>query len=163
MFKYLIYLVSRRNLYDFDPGTDLLVSPQACLKWRHVDQDVPMDGKPYGGAIRMGGSWIILRFNPKLSYPGVEEWLETNRARAGRGNLGMHVRSRYTGLLMPLSQEVPITDLHARVEEINRYLEENWPGQVPWRVEKQPHNPREEWRNLREYFVDTLLDYSLAA
>jgi hypothetical protein len=159
LFRYAIYIVKERGVESFDPGTDLLISPDTYLVWRHVKQAVPgaVNARLYAGATHKDGGWQIMSIDSKIEWLQVENWLEDQRQRAAGQNLGMHER-RYRGLLFPLSREFTNVDYESRIKSINIYLGQFHLGEEPWQAGDPQYTVNLVWKDVKERLIKLILE-----
>lgn len=98
LFKYVVYII-RGNLDYYDPATDMLVDSNVYLTWRRYNDEVPDGGRLYAVAFRDNQleSWVVIRFNSRVYYEEVGEWLEYQKG--DKPSLGAHQPSEFKGCL----------------------------------------------------------------
>lgn len=162
-------LIVRDAIDRFDPMTDLLVSEDSFLTWRRWDQDLPNSKHTRVYAVangrwtlygrESGSGWFLTPAGlQKQLYPGINAWLERTAVDAEHGRLGIHMASRYYGLLAPItvSPEARGMIYNKKVRLLSELTKEiTFPSPFPF--EPHPIAPEMEWDSLREEVIGQLL------
>jgi hypothetical protein len=163
LFKYFIYVV-RGSLDNFDPVTDMLVDSGTYLTWRRYNDDLPAarGAVLYAGAVKdtQLKNWIVLRFNRRLYYEGVEHWLESQSA--GKPNLGIYQASEYRGLFREQPPHLDIAEGSWHQHKLpiaEKFFSEVWGVWPAWlgRELEAFDNPTAKWDHVRHWLIKTLL------
>lgn len=159
MFRYAIYIVKERGVESFDPGTDLLISPDTYLVWRHVNQSVPgaVNARLYAGATHKDGGWQVMSIATKIEWFRVENWLEDQRQRAAGQNLGLHER-RFRGLMFPLTHKFELVDYESRIKSINLYLAQFHPDEQSWEAGDPLYTVGLAWKDIKDRLIKLILE-----